>query len=122
MRKLYHKDVFWNNNFENESKKLVNSVKYISFHLKEHLKNLDKKHIYKMSDIWNCLNKIKQNQGYLFEVETENGKVIKSVYRVTLNNEYDLCLVIRYSKIITAWLNKTNDIHKTLNINKYEKI
>lgn len=121
MSKLYHKDVFWNNKFENESKKLVNSVKCLSFHLKEHLNNPDKKHTYKVSDIWNCLNKIKQNKGYLFEVETENEKVVKSVYRVALNNEYDLCLVIRYSKIVTAWLNKNNDKHITLNTTKYER-
>ena len=67
------------------------------------------------------LNKIKQNKGYLFEVETDNGQITKAVYRVAYNNNYDMCIVVRYRLIVTAWTNKNTDTHTTLDSDKYIK-
>lgn len=121
MKKLYHKEVFWKKEFDTESINLVESVNRLSFHLQNHLNNPDIKHKYSERDIWNCLNKIKQNKGYLFEVETDNGQITKAVYRVAYNNNYDMCIVVRYRFIVTAWTNKNTDTHTTLDSDKYIK-
>lgn len=121
MKKLYHKEVFWKKEFDTESINLVESVNHLSFHLQKHLNSPDRKHKYSEQDIWNCLNKIKQNKGYLFEVETDNGQITKAVYRVAYNNNYDMCIVVRYRFIVTAWTNKNTDTHITLDSDKYIK-
>lgn len=119
MNKLYHKEVFWNNRFDKEAMNLVYMAYRLSFHLKEHLNNPDRKHLYNESDIWGCLERIKNDEGYLFEVETSNGKVCKSVYRVKYNDNTDMCIVIRPEMIVTAWVNKHDDKHSTLDTAKY---
>lgn len=121
MKKLYHKEVFWKKEFDTESINLVESVNHLSFHLQDHLSSPDKKHKYSERDIWDCLNKIKQNKGYLFEVETDNGHITKAVYRVAYNNCYDMCIVVRYRIVVTAWTNKNTDTHITLDSDKYIK-
>ena len=122
MERLYHKEVFWKNNFDEESLNLVYNVKKLSYHLNEHLNNPDEKHLYLKKDIFKGLEDIKQNKGYLFEVAVENGRVTKAVYRINLNSDYDICIVIREEKVVTAWINRTTDEHRTLDTQKYMRV
>lgn len=120
MKNLYHKEVFWKNNFEKEALDLVFTVRRLSYHLLEHLNNADEKHEYTLKGISKAFNAIKfDNKGYLFEVEETDGKVTKAVYRVQYDNDKDICLVIRKGLIATAWVNKKNDKHFTLDKTKY---
>jgi len=58
------------------------------------------------------------------EVEVnERGKVVKVLYRGSLDNRRDLCIVIIPSKrfVKTVWVNLKTDKHKTLDTSKYHK-
>lgn len=121
MEKLYNKEVFWKKNFNSEAFKLCSRANRLSFHLQEHIENPDNKHNYTENDIYNCLDKIKSRNAYLFEVAEENNKVTKAVYRVKMNDNYNMCIVIRANLIVTAWLNRINDTHATLDKSKYAR-
>lgn len=60
---------------------------------------------------------------YLFEIEANdiNGseQITKGVFRTSYNREYDIVIVVRKNKIVTAWLQKKADTHCTLDRNKY---
>lgn len=123
MRKLYHREILWKENFDRDALKLVWSAKRLSKHIMEdyiHNDNIDEKHKYTLKGLSKVFNEIKfENKGYLFEVEEEDGRVIKAVYRISYDEEKDICLVFRYGKIATAWVNFKNDKHFTLDKSKY---
>lgn len=120
MKKLYHKEVLWKNNFEKDAMNLVWTVRRLSYHLLQHLNNADEKHEYTLKGISKAFNEIKyNNNGYLFEIEEENGIVTKAVYRIEYDDKKDICLVIRKGLIATAWVNYKNDKHFTLDKTKY---
>ena len=120
MTKLYHKEVFWKDNFDYDAKMLVYTVRRLHPHLMKHLKNPDAKHTYTLKGISKAFNLIRaENKGYLFEIEETNGIVTKAVYRVEYDNENDICLVIRKGIVKTAWINKKTDNHFTLDKSKY---
>lgn len=56
------------------------------------------------------------------EIEVQNGKVTKVLYRGRYDQTRDLCLVIipqrRYVK--TVWINTHSDRHHTLDTSKYD--
>lgn len=58
----------------------------------------------------------------IVEVEIEKSVAVKLVMRVHFSETLDLCLaiLIQDQKVKTVWLNKKEDVHKTLNKNKYE--
>lgn len=123
MKKLYHKEVYWKDNFDKDSMKLVYSVRRLSKHLMEHLNNADEKHEYDLKGISRAFNAIKgENKGYIFEVEEEDGRVTKAVIRVEYDSKKDICLVVRHGIIATAWVNYKNDKHFTLDKTKYSVI
>lgn len=120
MKNLYHKEVFWKDSFDKEAMLLVYSVEKMSFHLLQHLNNADEKHEYTVKGLLKALYEIKtNNNGYLFEVEEENGRVTKAVYRTKYDDRKDICIVIRKGIIVTAWINYKNDNHFTLDKTKY---
>ena len=56
----------------------------------------------------------------LIEVEVENSKVRKMVYRQPYNRENDLVIVMNPDGLVrTVWLNRNNDAHHTLDTTKY---
>lgn len=60
-------------------------------------------------------------------VEAKIDSVInKMVYRVKLDAERDLCLVVVPDRAVwtvkTIWINESSDCHSTLNISKYERV
>ena len=58
----------------------------------------------------------------VIEVETENDRPVKVVYRTNVNPQYDLCLVtnIPTGLVRTVWMNKVSDTHQTLNYSRYQ--
>ena len=94
---------------------------------------------------YNCLNwnshaireSDKDNRGYIqpfssitidfdsdvFEVEINNGNIVKFCARVQYDDSHDVIIVItgdRFNPIVkTVWLNDKNDSHKTLDRSKY---
>lgn len=58
----------------------------------------------------------------LIEIEVEGNVVVKAVYRIPLNAECDLVLVVgRDGFVRTVWLNRNNDVHRTLDRSKYRR-
>lgn len=56
------------------------------------------------------------------EILVENGKAIKSVYRVGYDDELDMVMVVQSDGFVrTVWFNKKTDKHKTLDHSKYDK-
>ena len=75
--KLYHKSVFWEKRFNVEALEIMKSAehaKMFSKHLINDRLQKDKNRQFTLEDILTALS----NHGYIFEVETKNGK--KSMY------------------------------------------
>lgn len=120
---LYHREIKWFDNFDNESLNLVGSTQKLSKHLYHHIKyDKDRSHNLTLKGVYTALNRIKTYE-YIepFEVETdENNHAIKCVVRTYYDRYNDICLVITKDLVVTAWLCDYRDNHKTLNKNKYE--
>lgn len=60
----------------------------------------------------------------IFEIETtENGKVTKVCGRKSYNSRKDISIVVATNSeltLVTAWLNRKEDDHETLNRDKYD--
>lgn len=61
------------------------------------------------------------------EVETENGVVVKVVYRIATGTDLDLVLAVGYAPgrinyVRTVWANLASDTHTTLNPTRYGKV
>jgi hypothetical protein len=64
-------------------------------------------------------------RNYIVEIETANNKdVDKIVFRIPYEyrEDLDLCLVVipQSSFCKTVWFNKSTDVHKTLDVKKYD--
>lgn len=121
---LYHREVKWLDNFDNESFELLHTDIKLSNHLYKHIRyGKDRSHNLTFSGVYGALDRIKKyNHIEPFEVETdENNHVVKCVIRTMYDKYHDICFVIRKDIIVTAWLCNYNDKHFTLNKNKYEK-
>lgn len=122
MSKLYHKEVYWEDWFNEGAKNLVNSELKLSRHMNEHLDNVDDKHDVDICKLYLIVKELKKNMFVMpFEVEVDNGKVIKCVIRTKYDDKRDISIVFRYGLIITAYLNKNVDLHNSLDYSKYEK-
>lgn len=117
---LYHREVYWEDSFDEQSLILIKSIKHLSTHLWEHIEqstqpryDIDVTTLYYIiKSIENC---------YPFEVEIIDNKVIKCVIRLRYDNDRDISIVVREGFIVTCWLNNRNDFHLTLDKSKYEK-
>ena len=59
----------------------------------------------------------------IIEIEVENSKVVKSVYRSKYDKVLDIIIVVNYDGLVrTVWFNKSSDRHQTLDVSKYTKI
>jgi hypothetical protein len=122
MSKLYHKEVYWEDWFNESAKNLVNSELKLSRHMNEHLDNVDDKHDVDICKLYLIVKELKKNMFVMpFEVEVDNGKVTKCVIRTKYDDKRDISIVFRYGLIVTAYLNKNVDLHNSLDYSKYEK-
>ena len=123
MTRLYHREVFWKDDFDEDSAKLIKSAYRLSRHLMEYLDNDDSdRRKFDFDGIMGTIEYLKTMDSVeSFEVETENGFLTKCVVRVSYNERKDICIVFRKGLVVTAWLCDKNDNHKTLDKTKYEK-
>lgn len=141
---LFHKDVF----YPTGVKEVVEHCErnFIDYTLSDHIINNivsvnDRSHDYVESEVKRCLEGVSNNANFeAFEVELSKsyhrfGKkgwfITKYCIRLPLSENEDLVVVIRPSydnqgniqptknKIVTAWINATDDAHFTLDGSKY---
>ena len=114
---LYHCEVFWEKEIQNQIDTALNSGLPLQFD--EHA--IDNKYKRKISLSGITLDKLKK--GYCFEASVKNDKVVKFVIRYGYNDVFDIASVwipkpdCLYCK--TIWLNEKNDKHITLDEKKY---
>lgn len=119
MSRLFHKKVFWIKAFDIEARTLFNNN--YSEHLWEHFLFHHGKHDVTARELDRIINEImdcKRNY-FLYEVETRDNKVVKAVIRTSYDIDYDVCIVFDDTKVRTAWLNRKDDRHNTLDYSKY---
>ena len=127
MSRLYHKKVFWNATFDSQAKALFN--KNYSLHLFEHLLYSTDKHGMTMRELDRIIDELMENKRcyFLYEVETvAKDKVSKCALRTSYDLYRDISIVFAISKddsliVKTAWLNRKDDRHGTLDKSKYYK-
>lgn len=127
--RLYHKDIYLPQCLIDQSicqQQTTNKYMFTN-HLKNRINCYDKSHNHvSAKKICNVLTKLKEHPIIPFEIETRmiNGLEIVSKYVIRDKcSEYeDIIIVIRNYKVITAYINDSNDNHNTLNYSKYEKI
>ena len=116
---LYHKDVYIPEGMR-EKIPLSFRVEYSSHSLNEAEK--DRKG-YGLK-ILNLRRNLSFKETDVIEVETDSySNIIKVVFRERYNSEFDIVYAISLMnyKVKTIWLQKTDDIHNTLNRGKYER-
>lgn len=100
----------------------TDNIKF-SRHIQEHFANPNMKHDYTSAGLMECIESLKTNPVKPFEIEVsqENGRVFltKYVVRVPYDKKYDISIAIRGNMVVTAWLNRHDDTHKTLDLSKY---
>lgn len=62
-------------------------------------------------------------KGQLIEAVVEGGRVAKALYRLEYDALHDLCMVVLPDtcKVLTVWLNKKTDEHRTLDEEAYAR-
>lgn len=127
--RLYHKDIYLPQCLINQAicQQQTTDEYMFTNHLKNRINCCDKSHNQvSAKKINNVLNKIKQHPIIPFEIETRTIDgleiVTKYVIRDKCSDSEDIIIVIRNYKVITAYINDSNDNHNTLNYSKYEKI
>lgn len=124
--RLYHKNVYL-------PKPLIEQVfcqqrltdHYVfSRHLRERFNDDDKSHNHvTLKNVLKIINGLKYKKIVPFEVETVTyggaEKVTKYVVRQKCGRYEDMSVVIRGRKVITAYVNNSNDNHPTLDKSKY---
>ena len=123
MTHLYHRTVFWKNNFDSDSARLIKTVNHLSKHLQDYLEHSkEESRSFDLDGIMGTIEYLKRMDSVeSFEVETENGFLTKCVVRVSYNERKDICIVFRRGIAITAWLCNKDDHHSTLDTSKYDK-
>ena len=127
MSRLYHKHVYWLKDFDVQAKALFN--KNYSLHLFEHLLYSTDKHGMTMRELDRIIDELMANKRnfYLYEVQTDiHDNVYKCALRTSYDLDKDISIVFNSSKdgkliVKTAWLNRKNDKHFTLDKSKYYK-
>lgn len=125
MSRLYHKQVFWYKSFDVLATELFN--KNYSLHLFEHLLYPTDKHNMTIRELDRIIDELINHKRYyfLYKVETKGrDNITKCVLRTSYNLDSDISIVFATSKdnkniVKTAWLNKKNDRHFTLDKSKY---
>jgi len=86
----------------------------------------EKKHSFTKQELMEAIRVIRDTAPNPFEVEVVNGEVVKFCVRQPLNDDLDITVVIGIDKnssvmyvVKTAWVNRNDDIHSTLDSSKY---
>ena len=116
---LFHREVYWESYFDEQSLKLVESIERLSDHFYERMESGKKRYDIKVRQLYFIIKDIDKENCHPFEVEVENGIVVKCVIRTRYDDDRDISIVVREGFIVTAWLNMKNDYHVTLDRNKY---
>lgn len=127
MSRLYHKKVFWYASFDTLAKELFN--KNYSLHLFEHLLYSTDKHGMTMRELDRIIDELIDNKRcfFLYEVETRaKDDIVKCALRTSYDLDRDISIVFATSKdgkniVKTAWLNRKDDRHFSLDKSKYYK-
>lgn len=139
MQKLFHKDIFIPDGVQESCQLLQKRLTSysLSSHVSDHLDSqltANDSHTYYKEMIVHCVETLPQNPREVFEVElsynesTHAWDVTKYCVRVPCGGDEDLAIVIRPvwrgpklvdSRVITAWINKRDDKHITLDKSKY---
>lgn len=127
-RKLYHIDLFMPDRFINYAKEHQSHMTKVKFsqHLLDYFEKGDDKHDLTRKELLESLKRCVLNPVVPFEVEAASMWVKKYVIRTSYNEEKDISIAIvckDYKSglpfVKTAWLNNKDDIHGTLDVNKY---
>ena len=120
---LYHREVFWQPQFDIESKQLLLSVSRLSNHLYDHIENSNKpRYDINIETLYHIVQGLCRQDIQPFEVEVDDdNKVAKMVVRTSYDNDRDISIVVREGFIVTCWINFKSDKHFSLDINKYYK-
>ena len=127
-RKLYHRDIFMPERFTRYVKLHESQITKVMFsrHLMEYFDCGEEKHDITREGILSVLKRCVLNPVEPFEVEAAGRWVKKYVIRTSYNDTKDISIAIickdfksglPFDK--TAWLNNKDDIHGTLDIDKY---
>lgn len=118
---LYHRQVFWKYEFDEQSISLVRSATKLSNHLWRHIDHPNMKHNIDLTQLSIAVRRLSGlNKVEPFEVEVIGDKVVKCVIRTKYNATKDISIVFVDGMIVTAWLNNVDDDHFTLNDKRYE--
>jgi hypothetical protein len=120
MNKLYHREVYWLDSFDSQSLTLIRSIERLSNHFYEHIESGNHRYDIKVRQLYFIIKEIDESNCRPFEVEVEDGKVVKCVIRLKYDDEKDISIVVREGFIVSAWLNNKCDNHLTLDRSKYE--
>ena len=129
MAKLYHESVYMKDEDKERAIRFERSLRKIrlSKHFQRHLEMQDRKHELTKQGVKRSVITIIKTPKVPFEVEYDEQSYFKFVVRVDYDEIHDISIVFLISKqddlplIKTAWLNKKDDKHHTLNRSKYER-
>lgn len=113
MTKVYHVEVFVPAHLKNSG--FVGQLKY-----SDHALKAAREDKYAKLGPVNLPTMFDYRNAKLIEVEVENGRAIKRLCRVSLDDRRDLVLAILSGGIVkTVWINLKGDKHRSLNKSRY---
>lgn len=130
---LYHNEVYMPEKVLAIVKNKMANMKTVRFsrHVQDWLNGTsgedclrEKKHTYTKPELMKALSNILRTQPVPFEVEVQDGEVVKFVVRLGMNENQDISIAVGCQNgyiIKTAWVNNKEDIHCTLDTSKYVK-
>lgn len=121
MSKLYHRNVYWLDSFNEQSLTLIKSIKRLSNHVYDNINSGRSRYNIDVKKLYLIVKNIDESNCHPFEVEVENDKVVKCAIRMKYDDKRDISIVVRDEFIVTSWVNMSTDKHKTLDRSKYER-
>lgn len=129
MNKLYHESVYMKDEDKERAMRIEGALRKIrlSKHFQRHLEMQDRKHELTKQGVKRSIITIIKNPKVPFEVEYDEQSYFKFVVRVEYDEIHDISIVFlkqkqdKFPLIKTAWLNRKDDKHHTLNHDRYER-
>ena len=129
MNKLYHESVYMKDEDKERAMRIERTLRKIrlSKHFQRHLEMQDRKHELTKHKVKRSIITIIKTPKVPFEVEYDEQSYFKFVVRVEYDEIHDISIVFLVQKqdkfplIKTAWLNRKDDKHHTLNRTRYER-
>lgn len=129
MNKLYHESVYMKDEDKERAMRIERTLRKIrlSKHFQRHLEMQDRKHELTKQGVKRSIITIIKTPKVPFEVEYDEQSYFKFVVRIEYDEIHDISIVFlkqkqdKFSLIKTAWLNRKDDKHRTLNRDRYER-